>query len=119
MNNSTNPIKALVQRFVSLEPALRMSVTKKLLELYGSDMTGGVAKTSPDVGSPLVKKSFLEQFWEEVEKAHNDRPGAINPFTQEGRRAQGSPGVEAVPENGLPDGYLHWRMGARDLFALL
>lgn len=110
-NNSTNPIKALVQRFVSLQPALRMTVTKRLLELYGSDM---------EASSPSVKKSFLEQFWDEVEKAHNDRPGAVNPFTPEWRaQAQAQGGVGGLAETGLQDGYLHWRTGARDLFALL
>ena len=118
MSNMTNQIKNLVQRFVSLEPALRIAVTKKLLELYGSDMAAGEAQTSLDAESPLVKKSFLEQFWEEVEKAHNDRPGAVNPFTPE-PRAQGYRGVGGLAETGLQDGYLHWRTGARDLFALL
>ena len=93
-------------------------MTKKLLELYGSDQAERAAKTSTDSCSLLVKKSFLEQFWDEVEKAHNDAPQAVNPFTQH-RRAMGRDGVEASPDSPLQDGYLRWRTGASDLFALL
>ena len=118
MSSSTNQIKALVQRFVSLEPAVRMKVTKKLLELYGSDQATRETKASREACSPLIKKSFLEHFWDEVEKAHNDSPHAANPFTQQ-RRAKGGAGVRDEAEAGVQDGYLHWRTGASDLFALL
>ena len=118
MSSSTNPIKARVQRFVSLQPALRMKVTKKLLELYGSDQAARQAKASPDSCSPFIQKSFLEQFWDEVENAHGDNPRAVNPFTQQ-RRAKGRDCVKAASESGVQDGYLHWRTGASDLFALL
>jgi hypothetical protein len=118
MSSSTNPIKALVLRFVSLQPAVRVTVTKKLLELYGSEQAAREAKASPDACSPLIKKSFLEQFWEEVEKAHGDNPHAVNPFTEQ-RRAKGRNAVDDAPQIGVQDGYLHWPTGAPDLFALL
>lgn len=118
MSGSTNPIKALVQRFVSLQPAVRMKVTKKLLELYSSDQSASEGGASPVSSSSLSKKSFLEQFWDEVQKAHNDDPQALNPFTQQ-RRAQSQEVAEADSETGIKDGYLHWRTGASDLFALL
>lgn len=95
-----------------------MKVTKKLLELYSSDQSAREAQASGDACSPLVKKSFLEQFWDEVEMAHNDDSHALNPFTQE-RRAKARAAVEAEPETNVQDGYLHWRKGASDLFALL
>lgn len=71
MSSLTNPIKALAQRFVSLPPLLRMKLTKKLLELYSSDQAAG--------------KSFLEQFWDEVEEAHGDHLHMANPFREESR----------------------------------
>ena len=71
MSNSMNPIKALAQRFVSLPPLLRMKLTKKLLELYGSNESS--------------EKSFLEQFWDEVEDAHGDHLRTVNPFREESR----------------------------------
>lgn len=111
MSNSINPIKALVQRFVSLQPAVRMKVTKRLLELYGSDQAESAATGSCSV---LVKKSFLEQFWDEVEKAHGDAPQAVNPFTPQGRAD-----VEATPDAPVQNGYLHWCRRPSDLFALL
>lgn len=93
-------------------------MTKKLLELYGSDQAAREAQASPDSCSPLIKKSFLEQFWEEVEKTHNDAPHAVNPFTEQ-RRAKGLKGADDEPETRVQDGYLHWPTGASDLFALL
>jgi hypothetical protein len=118
MSSSTNPVKALVLRFVSLQPAVRMTVTKKLLELYGSEQAAREAQASPEACSPLLRKSFLEQFWEEVEKAHNDDSQAVNPFTAE-RRAKGREVLDTKSETGVRDGYLHWPAGTSDLFALL
>ena len=60
-----NPIKALANRFVSLPPLVRMRVTKTLLEIYTSGSS---------------EKSFLEVFWDEVEKAHGDHSNGVNPF---------------------------------------
>ena len=71
MSSSINPIKALANRFVSLPPLVRMNVTRTLLEIYTSGASG---------------KSFLEQFWDEVEKAHGYSGDAVNPFTETGRK---------------------------------
>jgi hypothetical protein len=117
MSNTTNQIKSLVQRFVSLEPALRMKVTKKLLEFYNSEQASPAAKPSTESVSPLLRKSFLEQFWDEVENAHGDRPGTLNPFTEE-RRSKARR-VGGTPSNNEQGGYLPWRIGPSDLFALL
>lgn len=113
----TNQIKNLVQRFVSLEPAVRMKVTKRLLEFYNSEQASRDAKPSAESVSPLLRKSFLEQFWDEVENGHGGHPGALNPFTEERRsKAREVGGATKTNEQG---GYLPWRIGSSDLFALL
>jgi hypothetical protein len=116
-NNSPNPIKALAHRFVSLPPLVRMKVTKKLLELYSSDQAAREAAQSNDSSRPVTGKSFLEQFWDEVENAHGDRPRAVNPFTAERKSRQ--PGAKAVDAPDEQDGYLPWRIPPTNLFALL
>ncbi|HEX8920080.1 MAG TPA: hypothetical protein VF766_01300 [Pyrinomonadaceae bacterium] len=117
MSSSTNQIKNLVQRFVSLQPAVRMKLTKKLLELYNSEQASRETKPSDTSVSPLLRKSFLEQFWDEVENAHGDRPSAVNPFTQERRsKAREVGGASSTNKQG---GYLPWHIRPSDLFALL
>jgi hypothetical protein len=116
MSSQTNPIKTLVQRFVSLEPAVRMKVTKKLLELYSSAQAAREVVPSNSC-SALLKKSFLEQFWDEVEKAHGDNSHAVNPFTQQ-RRAKGRDQGDA-PASVAQDGFFNWLSRPSDLFALL
>jgi hypothetical protein len=94
-----------------------MKVTKRLLELYSSEQATRETTPSGASVSPLLKKSFLEQFWDEVEKAHGDHPNAVNPFTEERRsKAREVGGATKINE---PGGYLPWRMGPSDLFALL
>ncbi len=117
MNSSMNPIKALAHRFVSLPPLVRMQVSKRLLELYGSEQASREVGKSGDSCSLTLKKSFLEQFWDEVEQAHGDHPDAVNPFTQE-RRLK-TPKVKKTGEVNEQGGYLPWRMRPSDLFALL
>ena len=117
MSNMTNQIKNLVQRFVSLEPAVRMKVTKKLLEFYNSEQASREAKPSGESVSPLLRKSFLEQFWDEVENGHGRHPNTLNPFTEERRsKAREVGGAPSAQEQG---GYLPWRRHSSDLFALL
>ena len=116
INSSTNPIKALAHRFVSLPPLVRMKVTKKLLELYSSDQAAREAGQSNDSSHPVSGKSFLEQFWDEVEDAHGDNLQAVNPFTEERKSRQ--PGVKAVDAD-EQGGYLPWRIPSINLFALL
>ena len=95
-----------------------MRVTKKLLELYGSDQAAREAKVSPDSGSPLIRKSFLEQFWDEVEMAHGADARQVNPFTQQ-RRAKARDSDDGEPEIDRQEGFLHWCSRPTDLFALL
>jgi hypothetical protein len=88
-----NPIKALVQRFAALPLSLRMQVTKRMLELSSvSDQGFGAAGAAL---SPPAGKSFLEEFWDEVERAHGDDSQAVNPFTQ--ARASKVRDVEIAP----------------------
>jgi hypothetical protein len=116
MSSSTNPIKALARRFVSLPPPVRMSLSKRLLELYSSEQASREAEKSGDSYSRMLRKSFLEQFWDEVEQAHGDQPGAVNPFTEERRlRAQKAGKKAEANERG---GYLAWRMEQSNLLAL-
>ncbi len=117
MNSSINPIKALAHRFVSLPPLVRMQVSKRLLELYSSEQASGEVGKSGDSSSRTIRKSFLEQFWDEVEQAHGDHPGAVNPFTEEGRLK--TPKVTNTGKTDEQGGYLPWHMRPSDLFALL
>lgn len=94
-----------------------MQVSKKLLELYSSDQAAREAELSNGSSPPVTGKSFLEQFWDEVESAHGDRPGAVNPFTQERKSRQ--PGVKAVDAPDEQGGYFPWRIPTTNLFALL
>ncbi|MDT4896944.1 MAG: hypothetical protein QOH25_2021 [Acidobacteriota bacterium] len=112
-----NPIKVLAYRFVSLPPLVRMEVTKKLLELYSSDQAARGVEQSNDSRRPVTGKSFLEQFWDEVENAHGDHRDAVNPFTQE--RKSREPEVKAVDDAGEQEGYFPWRIPPTNLFALL
>jgi hypothetical protein len=117
MNNSMNPIKALAHRFVSLPPLARMKVSKRLLELYSSEQAGREVEQTGVSSSRTLRKSFLEQFWDEVEQAHGDHPEAVNPFTEERRWKK--PKVKNTVEENEQGGYLPWRMRSSDLFALL
>ena len=102
MSSSTNPIKALAQRFVSLPPPMRMKLTKKLLELYSSEQAAG-------------RKNFLEQFWDEVEEAHGDHSHAANPFRAE---KESKSRVTAAAENDEQDGCLTWHSYQSNLLPL-
>ncbi len=116
MNNSMNQIKALGRRFVSLPPLVRMTVTKKLLELYSQDQGSRETMQSGDSHPQTLRKSFLEQFWDEVEQAHGDQPHAINPFAEE-RRLKAR-GVKAVTETDEQAGCFPWQMEQSSLLAL-
>ena len=109
MNSSMNPIRTLVQRFVSLQPLVRMKVTKKLLELYSSDQASREAEPSGASVSPLLRKSFLEQFWDEVEAAHGDQQSTANPFTQE--RSARALEFAAAPQTAEQGGSFHPSLG--------
>ena len=117
MSSSINQIKALVRRFVSLPPPVRMKLSKRLLELYGSEQAPGEVQGYGDSSSRTPAKSFLEQFWDEVEQAHGDQPGAVNPFTRErrSRAGQANGGAEAGEQRRLSP----WGAEQSNLIALL
>jgi hypothetical protein len=96
MSSSTNAIKALVQRFLSLPLPARMQLTKKLLELYSSDHASRETGASQNSCGRVSGKNFLEEFWDEVEEAHADDAHAVNPF-REVRRARART-FEGAPE---------------------
>jgi hypothetical protein len=66
-----DPIKTLVSRYASLPYFLRMEVSRRLL-LWRDEDQG--------LRGPK-KKSFVEQFWDEVERSHNDGLHPRNPFS--------------------------------------
>ena len=117
MSNSMNPIKALAHRFVSLPPLVRMTVSKRLLELYSSEQASREVEQSGDSSSRTFRKSFLEQFWDEVEQAHGDQLDAVNPFTEEKRWK--TPKVKNAGETDERCGFLPWRIQQSSLIALL
>ena len=83
MSSSDDPIKILASRFVSLSPQVRMAVAEKLLRWHDEHRA---AKATEGHGAPcscMPKKSFLEQFWDEVEAAHGDGLYPSNPFAGE------------------------------------
>lgn len=82
MKSSNDAIKILARRFVSLSPNVRVKVGERLLrwrEENQASMETGKPSLSPCSCAP--KKSFLEQFWDEVEAAHGDGSYPVNPFS--------------------------------------
>ena len=80
MKSSNDAIKILARRFVSLPPSVRAQVGEKLLRLREEN------RASKEIGKPCLsccapEKSFLEQFWDEVEAAHGDGSYPVNPFS--------------------------------------
>jgi hypothetical protein len=77
-----DPIKILASRFVSLPYYLRMEIAGKLLrwreEAQDSARAGMPGKTLDG----QRRKSFMEQFWDEVEKSHADNLYPRNPFAE-------------------------------------
>lgn len=71
-----DPIKTLVNRYASLPYLLRMEVAKQLL-LWRDEGHSFNAQR---------RKSFVEQFWDEVEKTHDDGLYPRNPFSKDGLR---------------------------------
>jgi hypothetical protein len=78
-----DPIKTLASRFESLPYCVRMEVAGRLLRWRDEDEHLEKAE-APGVGPKGPRrKSFMEQFWDEVEKTHNDGLYPRNPFTKE------------------------------------
>ena len=81
MKSSNDAIKILARRFVSLSPHVRMKVGEKLLRWREENCTSKeIERQRVSSLCCAPKKSFLEQFWDEVEAAHGDGSYPVNPF---------------------------------------
>lgn len=78
-----DPIKTLASRFVSLPYCVRMEVTKRLLMWRDENQNPERAVKHSEALTGQRRKSFMEQFWDEVEKNHNDGLYPRNPFAEE------------------------------------
>jgi hypothetical protein len=78
-----DPIKTLANRFASLPSCVRMEVAGRLLMWRDEDQNLEKAETPSVAPNGQRRKSFVEQFWDEVEKTHNDGLYPCNPFTDE------------------------------------
>ena len=78
-----DPIKTLASRFVSLPYLVRMEVAGRLLRWRDEDCQPERAKASGAASNGQRRKSFMEQFWDEVEQTHDDGLYQRNPFTEE------------------------------------
>lgn len=86
MVHSKDAIRILARRFVSLSPPLRVRVAAKLLR-SGEESQTRKETVKQDVSvNDTRKKNFLEQFWDEVEAAHNDGLYRSNPFSEQEAR---------------------------------
>ena len=83
MSSRTDLIKTLASRFVSLPVYLRLEVVKKLLVSYDEDQDWQRSELHKVAASEQRRKSFIEQFWDEVEKAHGSGLHFGNPFTEQ------------------------------------
>ena len=87
MKSSNDAIKILARRFVSLSPHVRMKVGEKLLRWREENRTSKeIERQRVSALCCAPKKSFLEQFWDEVEAAHGDGLYPSNPFSDEQMR---------------------------------
>lgn len=86
VNQLNDPVKRLVRRFVSLPPHARLKVAGSLLRWRDEQERAARAK------------SFLEQFWDEVEAAHGDGLYPVNPFA---RRHDAPYGALNLPQQRL------------------
>lgn len=89
MSNSTGSIKLLARRFVSLPPDVRTKVAARLLRWREENQETMESEAHRPPDDRPRRKSLLEQFWDEVEAAHDDGLYPVNPFADE--RSQPSP----------------------------
>jgi hypothetical protein len=76
-----DPIKTLASRFLSLPYLVRMEVAGRLLRWRDEDCQ---PEKAPGVApNGQRRKSFMEQFWDEVEQTHDDGLHQRNPFAEE------------------------------------
>jgi hypothetical protein len=78
-----DPIKTLASRFVSLPNCVRMEITRRLLMWRDENQNPERALAHDAALNGKGRKSFLEQFWDEVEKNYNDGLYPRNPFAEE------------------------------------
>jgi hypothetical protein len=83
MSSLNNSIKILARRFVSLPPHVRVEIASRLLRWREENPSALNAGTQSLRGCEH-DKSFLEQFWDEVETAHGDDLYLTNPFAESG-----------------------------------
>ena len=82
MKSSNDAIKILARRFVSLSPDVRMKVGERLLRWREENQESKeIGKQNLSSFQRAPQKSFLEQFWDEVEAAHGDGSYPVNPFS--------------------------------------
>jgi hypothetical protein len=77
MGSATDSIKTLVSRFVGLPDYVRLEVTRRLL-IWHDENLGPVDAASYGFER---RKSFVDQFREEVEKMSGDGLQRCHPFT--------------------------------------
>jgi hypothetical protein len=82
MRSSIDPVKILARRFVSLPPLVRMKIAEKLLRWREENQEAESSHQQPTLARPR-RKSLLEQFWDEVEAAHDDELFPSNPFADQ------------------------------------
>ena len=80
MIKSSDFIKTLAGRFVSLSPQARIKIAERLLRWRNENLAPEVRGKSRSLCAAAPAKSFVEIFWEEVEAAHGDGLYPFNPF---------------------------------------
>lgn len=76
-NNLNDPVKILARRFASLPTIARLEVAERLLRWREDHQA---LNEDHCAASYAHKTSLLEQFWDEVERAHDDGLYPMNPF---------------------------------------
>jgi hypothetical protein len=75
-----NPVKILAGRFASLPPLVRMEISARLLRLRDENSQPEEYDKHSSACSGVQPKSLIEEFWDEVEAAHDDGLYPTNPF---------------------------------------
>ena len=81
-NNLNDPVKILARRFASLPASVRLKIAERLLR-WREDHQASNTVEDHSVSSCAPKTSLLEQFWDEVERAHDDGLYPTNPFADQ------------------------------------
>ena len=80
-----DPVKILARRYASLPAHIRLKIAEKLLKQRDENQAVRPSESCcHSCGADSARrKSLLEQFWDEVEEAHNDDLYPVNPFAIE------------------------------------